>query len=1250
MNYPFSTQSVVLVAVLGTVLPVLYRIVSSPLTLILISPFVLLFLGLSFLALHVFIGHILDSKNLRPHNAVHKAARPFAFSTPAAWQAVLTRSQWSQNTPQSFPPLCPESPMVSAALNDILIMIVRDFVLTWYKELSSSPSFPVAVSSVLHDSISQLLNRAAAIDIPTLVVKRILPRITEHIELFRQSEIALRGAGLERRLTHSEELDMMLASRYGAGSEARKLHPAIENLSTTFTRQSEEAHLKRLIDKALPYVLPETENRSKALKIVVREIAACAVLYPVMEMVSDPDFWNRAIDQVATAAIHQQKLITKVRNVLEAQSPRPQNHSRLSTLNPSNPALTTETITIRTNAHQFESFLRSIHRCSSLLDARRLKNDVLGEIRRTRILLANHEKDDWINGERTEDVVAFLDRLYTAKRKVEQRIVELGGGEDSTIYQETGSLTKSGITVRDILSNPSSLSYFMEFMDRRNRSLLVQFWLTVETFKNPLEAVDSSSEDDEDEPVQDALTAITVKEDISMIHDLYFSGTIHPVLSSIPKKYVESIRAFVRNEVENSRVAQGRVRKNVLLAQRQVERDMEHDFEDFGSSELWFRVMSDADFTSRVPPPPKDKRSSTVRTGSSHDSDTPKSYRPSPLPRSGSAPGNFPKTEMSGSTQSLCSVDSVASAKISSVPHPTKSNIEILMSPVTDSSSDSERAPLFDDPDDRAQRAEEHRMDAIHAALTDIMALDEAHYGSEEDIDDRMSMFLSPRSPRVKKQSDAFSQEVDDHVVEPDEDVPDEMEEGRGSFQLAGPGDLQLSYEIARLADKILSVQSQEIMLDNLIKKAELTGDNQELRLLNRSKSSMNRELRELNFQKVQYEQQESANRLVSDRTKISIVSSAAGEEEGKSVVRYLIEIQQLGLDGTFSSGWVVARRYNEFLTMHNKLREKHSAVRNLEFPGKSLVPHLSINFVDTRRAGLEKYLQGLISIPLVCESDELRTFLSRESPFVASEHHDQPNRRGPVAGFSGTELVRNVYRSVTGSIDDMLFGQSMLDVMIQRLTRQAAEFAGIVGSGVTDENFVAQALNASGKTAPAALMHLSADLKPLEGESSTSTFSAPICDLLLAIFELNKQNNWLRRQAVVIILQQVLGGTIERKIRETIKSLLDEPRIMSYLKIFRDGLWPAGKLKPQSVPRTPEERSRSRDEANRKLSALVPDLAANMIGRSNARRGARRIFAVLQNRRLNQHIAYTVVDEVFSALFPESTPNTKYHKEMEHL
>lgn len=105
-----------------------------------------------------------------------------------------------------------------------------------------------------------------------------------------------------------------------------------------------------------------------------------------------------------------------------------------------------------------------------------------------------------------------------------------------------------------------------------------------------------------------------------------------------------------------------------------------------------------------------------------------------------------------------------------------------------------------------------------------------------------------------------------------------------------------------------------------------------------------------------------------------------------------------------------------------------------------------------------------------------------------------------------------------------------MLDVMIQRLTQQAAEFAGIVGTAMNDEDLVAQAIRTFSKmTSEDSIMQLSGDLRPLEGETSSSTFSAPICDLVLAVFELNKKNNWLRRQSIVIILQQVLGGTIER-------------------------------------------------------------------------------------------------------------------------
>ena len=68
---------------------------------------------------------------------------------------------------------------------------------------------------------------------------------------------------------------------------------------------------------------------------------------------------------------------------------------------------------------------------------------------------------------------------------------------------------------------------------------------------------------------------------------------------------------------------------------------------------------------------------------------------------------------------------------------------------------------------------------------------------------------------------------------------------------------------------------------------------------------------------------------------------------------------------------------------------------------------------------------------------------------------------------------------------------------------------------------------------------------------------------------------------------------TVSRKIRETINIFLDEPHIMSFIGIFRDSLWPGGKLKPPGAPRGLEEKLRARDEANRKLSALMPGVCS---------------------------------------------------------
>jgi sorting nexin-25 len=490
----------------------------------------------------------------------------------------------------------------------------------------------------------------------------------------------------------------------------------------------------------------------------------------------------------------------------------------------------------------------------------------------------------------------------------------------------------------------------MEFMDRRNRSLLVQFWLTVESFKNPLESVESDSEADNEDILQETSVSTTVNDDVAMIYELYFSGiAIHPLLASIPQKYVDSIRDYARNKIPITSGAQRKVRRSVMLAQRQVEKNMEQDFEEFERSDLWFKAVNDADFSEHRALSETPSHADVISLAS-----TTTTPLQSPLsPRFPINPPTLPHTESAPTLASkrLSTTSRGSSNKIPAT-NRHQSNIDVLMG-AADDSSDLQRTPLFDDPDDAIQRAEESRMRAIQAALTDIIALED---GNPTSIDGRHSRKKSTNV--TKRRKGVFDDDDLEDDLEDSLDAAEHVNESHTPFKLAEPGDLQLSYEIARLAEKLANLQTQDTMLQGLIKKAELTGDMKELRLLTKSRSSLNREIREVKFQKLQYEQQDSANRLVPDRTKVAIVNSTVTEEEGRSVVRYLIEVQQLGPDGTFASGWVVARRYNEFLSMHNKLREKYGPVRNLEFPGKRLVTALSGNLVDSRKVALEKYLQ----------------------------------------------------------------------------------------------------------------------------------------------------------------------------------------------------------------------------------------------------------------------------------------------------
>lgn len=456
--------------------------------------------------------------------------------------------------------------------------------------------------------------RIEQIDIPSLIIHKILPILTTHIEAFRQAESDLRGgdsSGHSSRGASSrresrggiygaffssgnDEIDLLLARLHaevlrkknvpaqqnpnpnGDSDGPRptiRLHPAVD-VPTPNSQASEQAHLRRLLEKILPIVLPMAEANSRAVKLLVIELLTCSILGPVIDMLSDSDFWNRLIEERAGNVIREQKMVEQLREVLDRQLSL---GSMDSLLNPasqmpdlsdkskdgldnqpscpkvktfgtpdslkeletpgSNPTKDLESksgdpISVKSSAKDFERFSRSIQKCNTLFDARRLKNDIETQIRKTEALLSGSidfgisrgserggstipaiSTDIGLSQTQARDLTNFLERLQAVKEAADLRIIELGGISGPALAQKSTDAWSSSLNASSQLPHPSqnagisqagrkpnnilqailrdresaALSYFTEFMDRRQRVHMVQFWLAVDGLKDPLE-------------------------------------------------------------------------------------------------------------------------------------------------------------------------------------------------------------------------------------------------------------------------------------------------------------------------------------------------------------------------------------------------------------------------------------------------------------------------------------------------------------------------------------------------------------------------------------------------------------------------------------------------------------------------------------------------------------------------------------------------------------------------------------------
>jgi sorting nexin-25 len=271
--------------------------------------------------------------------------------------------------------------------------------------------------------------------------------------------------------------------------------------------------------------------------------------------------------------------------------------------------------------------------------------------------------------------------------------------------------------------------------------------------------------------------------------------------------------------------------------------------------------------------------------------------------------------------------------------------------------------------------------------------------------------------------------------------------------------------------------------------------------------------------------------------------------------------------------------------------------MEKVDMPGKLLASIMKkrSTFLELRRIELEKYINTLLLNSEVCNFEIFRRFICHPEiiKLMYANQKESPVKRS---------FISNVFVSVDDSVNSLRLKKSKSTVTINHNQKEAVFLHNPISELKQEQSF------------------------------EQTSLTEPLIDLFIELFELKG----LRRQAVVIFLNQLFGDTVERKVTESLHEIVSEQQILNVITKVRDTYWPGGVWGMNYVPRTEEQKIRSRFDASGKITLVFPDLFGGVVGRQNARRGAIRSCLLFQNRRLNQHLLYKILDEVLAALFPK--------------
>lgn len=1134
----------------------------------------------------------------------HDTFKQYAFFRGDKWSQEVRALEEDKKVPFS---VYPGSFLVSDSLNQLIECVIRDFVNSWYASISDDPTFPSNVDHTLRVVLSSIISQSVQINWADVIVTKMIPIFSEHFRKFTIADSAVREKSMGRAVTDNNEFQYAVALEYSQG----RLHPALQPLKHYKYETYRKNWLRMLCNKLIPVLVGQTAT-STVVNNLCRDILACSVLFPSLTMLSDPDFWNQQIVNLAGPTLQDRKKVEQLRKALNE-------HATLgSGIGQENPKLSAVEVALKSlgptsDQNDYNRLVKYLQKSKSLQDLQKARRYVLNQLHTT-----PQDKNNTV----------YVARLYRIKSIIETQVKKLNGSatfDDSSaedypnIGQEGGLLnddTRRGYNLSQILTDPAFCASFKEFMDLSERGLLLKFWHTINSLRNPLEEGSDEEEssvgqpnnqqehffskgfdtpplsfklfghssheninsthkdsysDRESSPIAESLMT---EHDIYQIYDTYFNGK----MKCISKDAQAIVQRFVESSKKSPELL-AQARKALVYLQSAVYKEMqENDLSKYKKSDVFLNFLA-----------------------SEHKS-----------------------SSLKNSNRAESTIDSLQMESISDYERPEKDTNRLLDQPNEKDVEDIEK--VFDTIMGNKSNSASTTKNSI-PSISDSAAANAFFSkpgsrlsGLVDEIKETKSIKSKDTSEKSKhKRSNSSAAPLfdeSDSDMYSDIDTVDGIgfenkEEPTSELHLAAPGDLGLTEAINLLSKQIKVLYRQERVLEPLLRKAELTNNIGNLRILRKSKASLEREIQRKELQRQQYIVQESDNSLFG-RSNIQIRSYMSARDSNGPFILYVIEVEKLASDGNISAGWVVARRYSQFFQLHQLLRSTFPEVRNLSFPKKRVLKFQQSSFAEARRIGLQKYLRSLLQSPAVCRSKTFRMFLSSETFSIDSVKSSTDD----LVNETGTRSMESSFYAENENSDD----DNSLD--------DDSEQSGLFAETSPGTDYAAVALEAEAEV----------------DDMSHKPFIQPICDLFIQLFGFDRGNNWVRGRAVVVVVQQILGGTIERKIRESIMgNLATEQNCTDAVQKLLDIFWPHGasfmqtQAEKAALPdRSGAEKMKCKHDSRIIVYTLIRDACVKMVGSKSTKYAAYNLFEMFQHEKLNAHLVYSLLDVLIDELFPD--------------